>query len=493
MRYETVIGLEVHTQLLTASKMFCGCSAAYADAAPNTHVCPVCLGLPGVLPVINQRAVELAILTASALACQVQPESRFDRKNYIYPDLPKGYQVSQYDLPLARHGRLDFEVGGAAQAAGIERVHIEEDTGRLLHRVDPAGRPYSLVDYNRSGVPLLEIVSAPDLRSAAAAGAYLRALREILRAIGVSTGNMEEGSFRCDANVSIRPVGSPTLGAKVEIKNLNSFRAVERAIEYEAARQERALAAGETIAQETRGWMDDQGITVSQRTKEYAHDYRYFPEPDLPPLTLARADIDALAAGLPELPMARRERLVATHGITQADAALLTEHRATADYYESVVGLGQHPDRPRLAANWINNVLRTRVADANAPIIQVGLTPERLHALLHLIESGAITARAAREQVFPALLTSDEAPAALVERLGLAQVSDDTALRAVVRQVIADHPRPVADFLAGKAAAAQALLGPVMRATKNSANPRAVTQILQEELGALRDRAAGVS
>jgi aspartyl-tRNA(Asn)/glutamyl-tRNA(Gln) amidotransferase subunit B len=484
MRYETVIGLEVHTQLLTRSKMFCGCSAAYADAAPNTHVCPVCLGMPGVLPVINARAIELATLTALALNCQIPAHDKFDRKNYIYPDLPKGYQVSQYDLPLSRHGWLEFEVDGRPHRCGITRVHIEEDTGRLLHRTDANGRAYSLVDFNRSGVPLLEIVGEPDLRAPAEAGAYLRALRQTLRYIDVSTGNMEEGSFRCDANVSIRPVGSEEFGAKVEIKNLNSFRAVERALEYEARRQQAVLESGGRLVQETRGWVDEQGVTVAQRTKELAHDYRYFPEPDLPPLTLTETWVEEVRARLPELPAPRRRRFVADYRLGPADAALLTEHRATADYYERVVALGNHADRPRLAANWINNELRTRVADANAPITQVGLAPERLHALLALVESGAITARAAREQVLPVMLESDETPEAIVQRLGLAQVSDDAALRGLIRQVIADHPQPVADYCRGKEVAAKALVGPLMKATRGSANPQVANQILVEELKA---------
>jgi aspartyl-tRNA(Asn)/glutamyl-tRNA(Gln) amidotransferase subunit B len=484
MSYETVIGLEVHTQLLTRSKMFCGCSAAYADAAPNTHVCPVCLGMPGVLPVINARAIELAARTALALHCQIPAHNKFDRKNYMYPDLPKGYQVSQYDLPLSRHGWLEFDVDGAVCRCGITRVHIEEDTGRLLHRTDASGHDYSLVDFNRSGVPLLEIVGEPDLRTAAEAGAYLRALRQTLRYIGVATGNMEEGSFRCDANVSIRPPGSQELGAKVEIKNLNSFRAVERAIAYEARRQADVLAAGGRLVQETRGWVDEQGATAAQRTKEYAHDYRYFPEPDLPPLALGEDWVAVVRAGLPELPAERRRRLHEQYGLGQADVLLLTEQRGTADYYEAVVALGGGQDRPRLAANWINNDLRTRVTDANAPITQVGLAPERLHGLLTLIEDGTITAKVAREQVLPVVLAGDEAPSTVVTRLGLGQVSDDGALRSLVRQIIADHPQPVADYCRGKEVAAKALVGPLMKATRGRANPQLANQILVEELKA---------
>src|SRR4051812_30395697 len=312
-QYEAVIGLEVHSQLLTASKMFCGCSSEYAGASPNSHVCPICLGMPGTLPVINKRAVELMIMTGLALNCEIPDASKFDRKNYPYPDLVKGYQISQYDLPLTREGWMDVEVDGHVRRVGIERVHLEEDTARLVHGNDSAGQAASFADMNRSGVPLMEIVSKPDMRSAAEARAYLQKLRAIVRALGVSTGNMDEGSFRCDANVSIRPVGSTPLGTKAEVKNMNSFRAVYLAVEYEIKRQIEVVQRGERVVQEPRGWVDTRGVTVSQRSKEQPHDYRYFPEPDLPPIFVAPEWVDELRAKLPELPDARRARYISEH------------------------------------------------------------------------------------------------------------------------------------------------------------------------------------
>ena len=353
--YETVIGLEVHAQLLTASKMYCGCSARYADAPPNTLVCVVCGGFPGALPVLNRVAIESGILTGLALHCDIPAFCKLDRKNYFYPDLPKGYQISQYDLPLCRDGYLEFVSGGAPRRAGITRVHVEEDTGRLVHRTDADRSEVSLVDLNRSGVPLMEIVGEPDLRSPEEARDYLTALRQILRYIGVSTGNMEEGAFRCDANVSVREIGAP-LGAKVEVKNMNSFRAVERALRFEEERQVQILRSGGRVEQETRGWIEDRGMTVSQRTKEQAHDYRYFPEPDLPPLTVSRETVAEIRGRLPELPAQRRVRLGEQYGIGDAEVALLTAEREIADLYETVAG-SNGVERARTAANWIVNDL----------------------------------------------------------------------------------------------------------------------------------------
>ena len=334
--YEAVIGLEVHSQLLTRSKMFCACSSEYQDAPPNTVVCNVCLGMPGVLPVVNERAVDLAIATGLALGCTISELTKFDRKNYPYPDLMKGYQISQYDRPVAYGGRLDFDVDGATKSVRITRVHLEEDVAKLLHRSD-GQESYSLLDINRAGVPLMEIVSEPDMRSAEEARAYLVTLRSILRYIGASTANMEEGSFRCDANVSVRPRGSDELGSKVEVKNMNSFRSVYSAIEYEIARQSRVKAEGQRVAQETRGWVEDRGVTVSQRSKEYASDYRYFPEPDLPPLAIGAEWVSRLREGLPELPAARRGRFVSDYGIPPADADLLVASKASADLLDAVV------------------------------------------------------------------------------------------------------------------------------------------------------------
>ena len=329
MEYETIIGLEVHAQLLTRSKMYCGCSADYASAPPNTHVCPVCLGMPGVLPVINKQAIEFTMMTALALNCPVSDFTKFDRKNYPYPDLMKGYQISQFDAPIGRKGWLTIEVDGQRKQIGITRVHLEEDVAKLLHRTSPDG-DYSLVDVNRSGCPLMEIVGEPDLRSPEEARQYLVKLRSILQYLGVSTGNMEEGSFRCDANISVRPVGSAEFGAKVEVKNMNSFKAVYLAMEYEAQRQRKAAAEGKRLVQETRGWVEDQGKTVSQRSKEYAHDYRYFPEPDLPPLVIGRDWVEAVRKKLPELPEARRDRFMTEYGLSQYDADLLTESKANS-------------------------------------------------------------------------------------------------------------------------------------------------------------------
>src|SRR5215212_5629836 len=336
--YEAVIGLEVHSQLLTASKMFCSCSSEYAGAAPNSHVCPICLGMPGTLPVINRRAVELMIMTGLALNCEIPAASKFDRKNYPYPDLVKGYQISQYDLPFAREGWMD----GVVRRIGIERVHQEEDTARLVHGADSAGQAASFADMNRAGVPLMEIVSKPDIRSAAEARAYLQKLRAIVRALGVSTGNMDEGSFRCDANVSIRPVGATEYGTKAEVKNMNSFRGVFLAVEYEIQRQTEVLRRGERVVQETRGWVDERGITVSQRSKEQAHDYRYFPEPDLPPIFVSAEWVDELRAHLPELPDARRDRYVAEHGLTPYLAGQLTASAEIGEFFERTLAL--YPD-----------------------------------------------------------------------------------------------------------------------------------------------------
>ena len=328
MDFETVIGLEVHAQLLTRSKMYCGCSADYASAPPNSHVCPVCLGMPGVLPVINKKAVEYTIMTALALNCIVADFTKFDRKNYPYPDLMKGYQISQYDAPISRDGWLTFEVKGEKKKVGITRVHLEEDVAKLLHRTSPDGEVYSLIDVNRSGVPLMEVVGEPDLRSPEEARQYLIKLRSILQYLGVSTGNMEEGSFRCDANISIRPEGSPDSMAKVEVKNMNSFKAVYLAMDYEAKRQRKAVAEGRKLTQETRGWIEEKGKTISQRSKEYAHDYRYFPEPDLPPMVISQEWVEKIRAKLPELPEARRDRFVAEYGLPLYDASLLTSSKA---------------------------------------------------------------------------------------------------------------------------------------------------------------------
>ena len=480
--YEAVIGLEVHSQLLTSSKMFCGCSAEYAGASPNSHVCPVCLGMPGVLPVINRRAVELTIMTGLALNCEIPDASKFDRKNYPYPDLVKGYQISQYDLPLTREGWIDVEVDGHVRRVGIERVHLEEDTARLVHGNDSAGQAASFADMNRSGVPLMEIVSKPDMRSAAEARAYLQKLRAIVRALGVSTGNMDEGSFRCDANVSMRPVGQAEYGTKAEVKNMNSFRGVFRAIEYEIQRQTEVLSRGERVIQETRGWVDERGMTVSQRSKEQAHDYRYFPEPDLPPLFISREWVGELKASLPELPDARRERYVAEHGLTPYLASQLTASAEVGELFERTLAL--YPD-PRKVGNWIQTELFRLLKESGDDEVSVTLpAPEHLAELLKLIDAGTINQSAAK-QVFEEMYRTGQAPATVVETLGLTQVSDTDELTRIIDEVIAANPKPVADYKGGKPSAAGRLVGEVMKATRGRANPGVVNELMRARLDAL--------
>ena len=481
-RYETVIGLEVHAQLLTKTKMFCGCSAEYFSAPPNTHVCPICLGLPGVLPVVNRVAIEAATTTGLAFGCAIPPANKFDRKNYFYPDLPKGYQISQYDLPLAINGAITFTVNGVEQTAGITRVHMEEDTGKNMHASDPlTGEGYSLVDLNRAGVPLMEIVGEPDLRSPAEASAYLTAMRQILRYLGVSSGNMEEGALRCDANISLRPVGSTEFGGKVEIKNMNSFRSVERALAYEVERQRAILDAGGTVDQETRGWNEDQGKTLSQRTKEAANDYRYFPEPDLPPLPMAAEWVAAIRARMAELPARRRARFVAAYGLRDEDARLLTEARAVADYFEAALGAGASAERARLTANWVTGPLFAAVSDREA-LDESPLAPTRLRGLLDLLESGQIN-RTVAVQVFEELFDSpDEDAAAIVERKGLGKVGDEGAIRAIVRAVMAEHAQAVSDFRGGKVAAKGRLVGATMKALAGRGDATVVNKVLDEEL-----------
>jgi aspartyl-tRNA(Asn)/glutamyl-tRNA(Gln) amidotransferase subunit B len=476
--FETIIGLEVHAQLLTNSKMYCGCSARYADAPPNTLVCVVCGGFPGALPVLNQAAIEAGILTGLALECDIPDFCKLDRKNYFYPDLPKGYQISQYDLPLCVHGHLTFLSGGEERRAGITRVHVEEDTGRLVHRTDASGAEVSLVDLNRSGVPLMEIVGEPDLRSPEEARDYLMALRQILRAIGVSTGNMEEGAFRCDANISVREVGAP-LGAKVEVKNMNSFRAVERALRFEEARQLGLLRAGEAIEQETRGWVEGQGITVSQRTKEQAHDYRYFPEPDLPPLHISAEMVAAVRARLPELPAVRRARLMREFGLGEAEAALLTGEREVADLYEAVAA-GGGPERARSAANWIVNDLMGLQRARGLPPERLPLSAAQLGDLLDALAEGALTARAAKE-LLPQI-ESEESPRQAAARLNLLVLDEEEPVRQAVLATMEAFPAAAADYRGGKQAAIGRLIGETIRRTEGRASPELVRRLLEEEL-----------
>ncbi|MDZ7727048.1 MAG: Asp-tRNA(Asn)/Glu-tRNA(Gln) amidotransferase subunit GatB [Dehalococcoidia bacterium] len=481
--FETVIGLEVHTQLITQSKMFCGCSTDYSGSEPNTHVCPVCMGMPGTLPVINERAIEYIVMVGLALNCEIAPYSKFDRKNYPYPDLMKGYQVSQYDLPVCRDGYLEIEVEGETRRIGITRVHMEEDTARLLHRVDATtGEGYSLVDINRSGTPLVEIVSEPDIRTPEEAREYLVRLRQILRYIGVSNANMEEGNFRCDANVSLRPRGATELGGKVEVKNMNSFRAVHDALAFEEKRQAEALNRGERIVQETRGWIDERQETQSQRTKEEASDYRYFPEPDLPPMRFDEAYLDRMRARLPELPAERRRRFLAL-GLSDYEAATLTESRDRADYFEALMAaLDVEDDRAaKLAANWVLGDVARWVNATGREIAEFPVSADRLAELIQLAEKGTITSNVARD-VLETMLESGRAAAEIVESDGLAQVSGDDELTGIVQSILANNEKAVADYRAGKDSAIKFLVGQVMRETRGRANPQAVQQILEREL-----------
>jgi aspartyl-tRNA(Asn)/glutamyl-tRNA(Gln) amidotransferase subunit B len=476
--YETVIGLEVHAQLLTKSKMYCGCSARYADAPPNTLVCPVCGGFPGALPALNEAAVEAAILTGIALNCSIPPFCKLDRKNYFYPDLPKGYQISQFDLPLAVDGYLEFVTAGETRRAGITRVHVEEDTGRLVHRTGDDGVEVSLVDFNRSGVPLMEIVGEPHLRSPEEARDYLTALRQILRYIGVSTGNMEEGAFRCDANVSVRQIDGP-LGAKVEVKNMNSFRAVERALRFEQARQFDVLRCGGRVEQETRGWVEDRGVTVSQRTKEQAHDYRYFPEPDLPPLAISQKIVAGVASRLPELPAQRRVRLAAQYGIGESEAALLTAERDVADFYESVA-TSDGTDRARVAANWIVNDLTGLQRARGLPPDRLPVSAQQLQDLLEAMDAGKLSRRAAKE-LLPQL-GEGEAVLTAAARLDLLVLGEEAAIRDAVRETMEAFPAAVRDYRSGKIAAVGRLIGETIRRTGGRASPDQVRRVLEEEL-----------
>ena len=485
-KYETIIGLEVHAQLLTKSKMYCGCSAAYASAAPNTHVDPVCLGLPGVLPVINRQAIEYTIMTGLALNCTIPPYTKFDRKNYPYPDLMKGYQISQYDAPLCLGGWLGIDVNGEPKRIGITRVHLEEDVAKLVHRTNALGESYSLVDVNRAGVPLMEIVSEPDMRSPEEARLYLVKLRAILQYLGVSTGNMEEGSFRCDANVSVRPRGTDVFLGKVEVKNMNSFRAVFRALSYEVERQIEIVDKGGTIPQETRGWVDDREVTVSQRSKEYAHDYRYFPEPDLPPLMPSREWVEGIRARLPELPEARRDRFMAELGLSRYDADLLTAGKPFADYFEQALAASsispeRRQERAKLTSNWMLGELNRLLNDAGIEAPQSRATPAHLSELLDLIQAGTISARTGKE-VFAEMFASGADARQIVEKRGLTQVSGTGELADIVARVLADNPQAVADYQSGKEQALKFLVGQVMKETRGRANPQVANTLIVEEL-----------
>ena len=486
MQYETVIGLEVHVQLDTRSKMFCGCPADYQAAAPNTRVCPVCLGLPGALPVINRRAVAYTVMTGLALNCRIPEFTKFDRKNYPYPDLMKGYQISQYDLPLAQDGWLEIANGDGPVRIGVERVHLEEDVAKMQHFPDD-GDGYSLVDVNRSGVPLMEIVSKPDLRSPAQAREYLVALHSLVQYLGVSTGNMQDGNFRCDANVSIRPRGSHAFGARAEVKNMNSFRSVYQALEYEAERQRRVVEDGGQVTQETRGWVEERGATVSQRSKEYAHDYRYFPEPDLPPLRIGAEWVRELRAELPELAPQRQARFRSDYGLSEYDAGLLTGARRMADYFEDVVGR-RGDDAAKEIANWILGDLSRLLNRHHCDIADSPVTPGGLAELLELIANGSLSTSLAKTVLEDMYATGDGA-ADIARAKGLSQISDTGTIADAVAEAIAAHPGAVADYLNGKENAARFLMGQVMRLTKGQAQPELALRLVQEGLEARRNAA----
>jgi len=482
-KYEPVIGLEVHVQLLTRTKIFCGCSTRFGDP-PNTNVCPVCLGLPGTLPVLNKRAVEMAMRASLALNCTVHDHSRFARKNYFYPDLPKGYQISQYELPLATNGHLEIEVAGLPAAAdakkriGITRLHLEEDAAKNLHEGFSQSATKAYIDYNRCGTPLSEIVSEPDMRTPDEAYAYLTTLRQILLYTGVSDVNMEEGSLRCDANVSVRLRGAKEFGTKVEVKNLNSFRYLQKALEYEIERHIAVLESGGRIGQETRLWNQAEGHTVSMRSKEKAHDYRYFPEPDLLPVHISSAWREEVRRTLPELPEAKRARFVAAYGITPYDAEVLTSTQAMADYFESVVKAGAPG---KASANWMQTELLRGLKDSGKEIDASPVSPSALAELVKLVESGQITV-AIGKKVFATMFESGRSAAEIVAAEGLGAQVSDAAIEQAAREVIAKYPDNVAKFKSGNEGVFKFFVGQVMKATRGQANPQAVNDILRKLL-----------
>lgn len=478
MPYEPIIGMEVHVELDTASKMFCGCSAQAFGAPPNTHVCPVCLGMPGTLPVINELAVRYTLMTGLALNCTIQEYNVFARKNYFYPDLPKGYQISQYELPLCRDGFLKVELGEETRPIRIRRVHLEEDTGKLMHV-----NGHSLIDFNRAGLPLMEVVSEADIRSADEAFAYVTRLRQMVRYLGVSSGDMEKGAMRCEVNLSLRPLGSEEFGTKVEVKNLNSFRSVRNAIAYEIERQTRLLEAGEPVIQVTMGWDETPGATREQRSKEEAHDYRYFPEPDLPPLNLEPAWIEEVKSGLPELPGVKRDRFMADYGLGRYDADVLVEDQAVADYFECVIRAAGDALSPKLVANWVTGELFRRMNEAGMTISQVKVTPKHLAALIAMVKSDTINQPAAKK-TFGVMWDTGRAPQHIVEELGLRQISDTGELVHIVARVIEDNPDAVVQFKAGKETTLRFLIGQVMKATRGKANPQLAEQLLRDQLQA---------
>ena len=476
-RYEPVIGLEVHVQLSTRTKIFCGCPTSFG-APPNTNVCPVCLGLPGALPVLSRQAVELAIEAALALNCTVNPQSIFARKNYFYPDLPKGYQISQYDRPLAEHGHVDIEVDGVQKRIGVTRVHMEDDAGKSIHDGFKDSDRFTYVDLNRCGTPLIEIVSDPDMRSPDEAYAYLTELKQVLQYIDVSTCDMEKGHLRCDANVSVRPRGAEKLGTKAEVKNLNSFRFLKMALDHEIARQVALIESGGRVMQETRLFNADTGETVGMRSKEHAHDYRYFPEPDLVPLRVSGAWMARIREAMPELPAARRKRFVESYGLREYDAQVLTQTRAMSDYFEKAAAAAGDA---RAAANWVMGDLAALLKQDSGEIGESPVTPENLGRLVALIAQEKISGKMAKE-IFPKMFATGEAAEAILEREGLQQISDESALGKIVEEVIASNPKQVEQYRGGKTAVLGFLVGQVMKASRGQAAPAAVNRLLKERL-----------
>ena len=477
-RYEPVIGLEVHVQLATATKIFCACPTGFG-AAPNTNVCPVCLGMPGALPVLNREAVDLAIKAAIALGCAIRPHSRFARKNYFYPDLPKGYQISQYDEPYSEHGWVDIVVEGARKRIGITRIHMEDDAGKSVHDGFKDSDRYSYVDLNRSGTPLIEIVSEPDMRSSDEAYAYLSEVKQVLQFIEVSTCDMEKGHLRCDANVSVRPRGQEPFGVKAEVKNLNSFRFLKQALDFEIARQVALIEGGGRVVQETRLYNPDLGETFSMRSKEDAHDYRYFPEPDLVPLRISDEWRERLRDSMPELPAKKRARFVAEMGLSEYDADILTASRAVSEYFETAARVcGQ----AKLAANWVMGDLMGALKAESREIGESPVSAEHLGQLIQLIVSGQLSGKLAKE-IFPKMFSTGQAPAVIVEREGLKQISDAGALEKIIDDVIAANPRQVEQYKGGKTSVINFLVGQAMKATRGQANVTVVGELLKQKLG----------
>ena len=474
MKYEAIIGLEVHAQMLTDTKIFCGCSTKFGSE-PNTQSCPVCIGMPGVLPVLNKKALEFAIKTGLAMNCRISPYSRFARKNYFYPDLPKGYQISQYELPICEHGHIEIVIDGNIKKIGITRIHMEEDAGKNIHE---GAANYSFVDLNRAGVPLMEIVSEPDIRSPGEAVEFMKKLRTILRYLKVCDGNMEQGSLRCDANVSLRPAGQKEFGVKTEIKNLNSFKFVEKALDYEIRRQTKVLEDGGKVVQETRLWDSDRGITESMRTKEEAHDYRYFPEPDLVPIMVDQKRIDEIRETLPELPDTKRERFVSQYGLPEHDAGFLTSEKSVADWYEDAVRLG---GQPKAVSNWIMVELMRLLNEENKSIEDSTLKPRQLVEMLTLIETGTISGKIAKT-VFEEMYKTGKDADVIVKEKGLVQISDVGEIEKAVDDIISKNPKEVERFKAGEEKLIGFFVGQVMKLTKGKANPQMANELLKKKL-----------